>query len=90
MTVLLALAVKVAWQRSFGYTCLKGEEIPLFFFHGMARLVQMERELTIERTRTGLETARKPGRNGGRKHRMTEGKIESAKNCYPTVCRPEM
>jgi DNA invertase Pin-like site-specific DNA recombinase len=61
------------------YTCLKGEEIPRFFFHGMARLAQTERELTIERTRTGLETARKPGRNGGRKHRMRDSKIESAR-----------
>jgi DNA invertase Pin-like site-specific DNA recombinase len=30
----------------------------------MASLAQMERELTVERTRTGLETARKLGRKG--------------------------
>lgn len=50
-----------------------------FFFHVMASLAQMERELTIERTRAGLEIARKLGRKGGRKRRMTDSKIESAK-----------
>jgi DNA invertase Pin-like site-specific DNA recombinase len=29
-----------------------------FFFHAMASLAEMERELTIERTRAGLEAAR--------------------------------
>jgi DNA invertase Pin-like site-specific DNA recombinase len=50
-----------------------------FFFHVMASLAQMERELTVERIRAGLETARKLGRKGGSKRRMTESKIESAK-----------
>lgn len=50
-----------------------------FFFHVMASLAQMERELTIERTRAGLETARRLGRRGGRKRQMTDSKIESAK-----------
>jgi DNA invertase Pin-like site-specific DNA recombinase len=50
-----------------------------FFFHVMASLSQMERELTIERTRAGLEIARKLGRKGGRKRRMTDSKIESAR-----------
>ena len=50
-----------------------------FFFHVMASLAQMERELTVERTRAGLEPARKLGRKGGRKRRMTDSKIESAK-----------
>jgi DNA invertase Pin-like site-specific DNA recombinase len=50
-----------------------------FFFHVMASLAQMERELIIERTRAGLEIARKLGRKGGRKRRMTDSKIESAK-----------
>jgi DNA invertase Pin-like site-specific DNA recombinase len=45
----------------------------------MASLAQMERELTIKRTRAGLETARKLGRKGGRKRRMTDSKIESAR-----------
>ncbi len=33
----------------------------------MASLAEMERELTIERTRAGLEVAKKLGRKGGRK-----------------------
>lgn len=50
-----------------------------FFFHVMASLAQMERELTIERTRAGLEIARQLGRKGGRKRLMTPSKVESAK-----------
>lgn len=50
-----------------------------FFFHVMASLAEMERELAIERTRAGLEIARQLGRRGGRKRQMTESKIESAK-----------
>ena len=49
------------------------------FFHVMASLAQMERELTVERTRAGLEIARQLGRKGGRKRQMTDSKIESAK-----------
>ena len=50
-----------------------------FFFHVMASLAEMERELTVERTRAGLEVARQFGRKGGRRRQMTESKIESAK-----------
>jgi DNA invertase Pin-like site-specific DNA recombinase len=50
-----------------------------FFFHVMASLAEMERELTVERTRAGLEVARLLGRKGGRKRKMTESKIRSAK-----------
>jgi len=50
-----------------------------FFFHVMASLAEMERELTVERTRAGLEVARRLGRKGGRKRQMTDSKIESAK-----------
>jgi hypothetical protein len=39
----------------------------------------MERELTIERTRAGLEVACQLGRKGGRKRQMTDSKIASAK-----------
>jgi DNA invertase Pin-like site-specific DNA recombinase len=49
-----------------------------FFFHIMASLAQMERELIVERTRAGLAAARKLGRVGGRKRRMTESKIKAA------------
>jgi DNA invertase Pin-like site-specific DNA recombinase len=50
-----------------------------FFFHIMASLAQMERELIIERTRAGLAAARKLGRVGGRKRRMTDTKIKAAR-----------
>ena len=50
-----------------------------FFFHMMASLAQMERELIAERTQAGLNAARKRGRMVGRKRRMTPGTIESAK-----------
>jgi len=50
-----------------------------FFFHVMASLAEMERELTIERTRAGLAVARQLGRTGGRKRQMTDSKIKSAK-----------
>lgn len=50
-----------------------------FFFHVMVSLAEMERELTVERTRAGLEVARQLGRKGGRKRLMTNSKIESAR-----------
>jgi len=51
-----------------------------FFFHTMAALAQMERELIVERTKAGLEAARSRGRVGGRRRLMTPSKIEAAKN----------
>lgn len=50
-----------------------------FFFHVMASLAEMERDLIAERTKAGLEAARLRGRKGGRKPKMTESKISSAK-----------
>lgn len=50
-----------------------------FFFHVMAALAEMERELIRERTRAGLAAARARGRLGGRKPKMDASKIESAK-----------
>ncbi len=50
-----------------------------FFFHVMASLAEMERELTVERTRAGLAVARQLGRKSGRKPKMTTSKVESAK-----------
>jgi len=59
-----------------------------FFFHVMASLAEMERDLTIERTRAGLEVARQLGRKGGRKCQMTDSKIESAKKLLATGVPP--
>jgi DNA invertase Pin-like site-specific DNA recombinase len=60
-----------------------------FFFHVMASLAEMERELTVERTRTGLEVARRLGRKGGRKPKMTNSKIESAKKLLASGISPK-
>lgn len=59
-----------------------------FFFHVMASLAEMERELTVERTRAGLEVARQLGRKGGRKRKMTDSKIESAKKLLASGVPP--
>lgn len=50
-----------------------------FFFHVMASLAQMERELTVERTKAGLAAAKAKGRIGGRQRKMTGSKLEAAK-----------
>lgn len=50
-----------------------------FFFHVMASLAQMERELTAERTRAGLAAARASGRSPGRRRLMTDAKVTAAK-----------
>lgn len=60
-----------------------------FFFHVMASLAEMERELTIERTRAGLAVARQLGRKGGRKPKMTASKIESAKKLLASGIPPK-
>ena len=59
-----------------------------FFFHVMASLAEMERELTVERTRAGLETARARGRIGGRKRVMTDGKLEAARKLLASGLPP--
>lgn len=43
-----------------------------FFFHVMAALAEMERELIVERTRAGLAAARAKGRVGGRRPKFTD------------------
>ena len=59
-----------------------------FFFHVMASLAEMERDLAVERTRAGLEVARQLGRKGGRKRQMTDSKIESAKKLLASGIPP--
>jgi DNA invertase Pin-like site-specific DNA recombinase len=60
-----------------------------FFFHVMASLAEMERELIVERTRAGLDVARQLGRKGGRKPKMTGSKIESAKKLLSSGVPPK-
>ncbi|NKD78095.1 recombinase family protein [Haematospirillum sp. H1815] len=55
-----------------------------FFFHIMASLAEMERDLIAERTRAGLDAARKAGRKGGRPTKMTPGKITAARKLLET------
>jgi DNA invertase Pin-like site-specific DNA recombinase len=50
-----------------------------FFLHMMGAFAQMERELIRERTMAGLEAASALGRHGGRKRKMTESKVNSAR-----------
>lgn len=59
-----------------------------FFFHVMASLAQMERELMAERTKAGLAAAKAKGRVGGRKRKMTQSKIESAKQLLASGTLP--
>ncbi|MBK7052366.1 MAG: recombinase family protein [Rhodoferax sp.] len=61
-----------------------------FFFHVMASLAEMERELIVERTRAGLDVA--PAGlcgKGGRKPKMTGSKIESAKKLLANGVPPK-
>ena len=60
-----------------------------FFFHVMAALAQMERELIVERTKAGLEAARQLGRKGGRKRKMTDSKLESARKLLASGTPPK-
>jgi len=60
-----------------------------FFFHMMASLAQMERELIAERTKAGLSAAKVQGRVGGRRRKMTTSKIESAKKLLASGSLPK-
>ena len=60
-----------------------------FFFHIMASLAQMERELIAERTRASLAIAKAHGRVGGRKRKMTTSKIKSAKKLLASGIPPK-
>ena len=59
-----------------------------FFFHMMASLAEMERELLIERTRAGLNAAKQRGKVGGRKRLMTASKVGSAKKLLSNGASP--
>lgn len=48
-------------------------------FHMVGALAEFERGLILERTRAGLQAARKAGRTGGRPPKMTDKDIQAAK-----------
>jgi len=50
-----------------------------FFFHMMAALAEMERDLIRERTTAGLAAARARGRMGGRKLKLDDTKLDAAR-----------
>lgn len=60
-----------------------------FFFHIMAAMAEMERELIRERTRAGLDSARAKGLVGGRKKAMDEKKVANAKTLLETGTPPK-
>lgn len=59
-----------------------------FFFHVMAAMASMERDLIVERTNAGLEAARRRGRVGGRRRKMTDAKIASARTLLASGTPP--
>lgn len=50
-----------------------------FFFHVMAALAEMERDLIRERTTAGLQAAKARGRLGGRRPKLTPQQLQHAK-----------
>lgn len=60
-----------------------------FFFHVMAALAVMERELILERTKAGLAAARRAGRVGGRKRVMTPAKVDAARKLLDAGTPPK-
>jgi DNA invertase Pin-like site-specific DNA recombinase len=65
--------------RSLSDSIDTGTAIGRFFFHIMAALAEMERELIRERTKAGLAASRARGRKGGRKAKLTTAQVEHAR-----------
>lgn len=69
-----------------------GQLLPSFLYETgwriIQQLAQMERELMAERTKAGLAAAKVKGRVGGRKRKMTQSKIESAKQLLASGTLP--
>jgi hypothetical protein len=79
--VFLTLAIALPKLSSLSMESHSGNSVAPF-------LLQMERELIAERTRAGLEAARKLGRTGGRPRSVTDGKLRSAKKLLRTGMLP--
>jgi len=51
-------------------------------FHIFGAMAEFERNLISERTKAGLEVARKRGRVGGRKRKLSDDQVEAMKKLY--------
>jgi DNA invertase Pin-like site-specific DNA recombinase len=51
-------------------------------FHIFGAMAEFERNLISERTKAGLEAARKRGRKGGRRRKLTDDQVEAMKKIY--------
>ena len=60
-----------------------------FFFHVMAAMAEMERDLIRERTNAGLTAARARGRMGGRKPKMDSSRLKSAQHLLASGMSPK-
>jgi len=51
-------------------------------FHIFGAMAEFERNLISERTKAGLEAARKRGRGAGRKRKLSDSQVEAMKKLY--------
>jgi DNA invertase Pin-like site-specific DNA recombinase len=83
----LVLLIENLRERGIHFKCLD-EPIDTtsstgeFFFHIMGAFAQLERDLIRERTKIGLDAARKRGRYGGRPESIDKDKKELAYDMY--------
>lgn len=56
-----------------------------FFFHVMSALAEMEREMIVERTHSGLAAERDQGRIGVRRRSMTSEFVDQCIECWRAV-----
>jgi DNA invertase Pin-like site-specific DNA recombinase len=51
-------------------------------FHIFGALAEFERDISRERTQAGLRSARRRGRNGGRRFKLTPKQLQIARELY--------
>lgn len=54
------------------------------FYHMLAAIAEFEHDLIVTRTKDGLAAARARGRKGGRKPKMNDARIATARKMYDT------
>ncbi len=93
----LILTIEDLTKRKIGFKVLSGQGVNIdtttpsgkMIFSIFAALAEFERELIVERTKAGLESAKKLGRVGGRKRTMTDSKLASAKKLLESGALPK-